>query len=316
MQSCDLTVVICTHNRRELLARTIASLNEAQRPRDARVTLLVIANACTDDTADWLDDYARESGSRDELPLAFEEEPVPGKSRALNHAIGLIRTGRVALVDDDQRVHAGFLRGVCAAFDRHPDVNLFCGRLVADWDGSEPSWVHEAGPYRIYPLPVPTFDLGSMSREVPEGVATPGGGIIFFRCKLFDRVGPFDETLGPKGHDLGGAEDIDWVRRARFMGERVVYVPDALQYHCVNAGRLRLPYVARKAYHRTSSRLRISRNPTLDGGVPLYMYRKAIAYLVAALTSLTGNRRRFYVVRLAATLGEIAGARSRRVEAT
>ncbi len=45
-----LTVLICTHNRVELLTNAISSLNAATRPEGWQVGLLVAANACSDGT--------------------------------------------------------------------------------------------------------------------------------------------------------------------------------------------------------------------------------------------------------------------------
>jgi GT2 family glycosyltransferase len=53
--SADLAIVICTHNRVELLERTLASLNRARRPR-GHIEVLAIANACTDDTVSFCGD--------------------------------------------------------------------------------------------------------------------------------------------------------------------------------------------------------------------------------------------------------------------
>ena len=44
-----LTILICTHNRADLLERVLVSLNAAKRPVTP-VQILVAANACTDDT--------------------------------------------------------------------------------------------------------------------------------------------------------------------------------------------------------------------------------------------------------------------------
>jgi GT2 family glycosyltransferase len=313
--SGDLTIVICTHNRVALLERTIASLNRAARPIGWDAYLLVVANACTDGTEAFLERYARDAATQGWLPMRHVEEPAPGKSRALNLAIKLIDTAAVAYVDDDHRVDEGFVKNVCKALDAYPDASLFCGRIVPDWDGREPAWVHDTGPYRIYPLPVPRFEIGSKPRRLEPGTATPGGGNLFLRTELFDRVGEFSLDFGPTGHDLGGAEDIEWVKRAIATGAILQYDPSVLQYHYVDQERLRYSYLARKAYLRSSSIMRIS--PELGTGrrVPLYMYRKAGTYLIAALGALANEKRRFYLVRLAAALGEIDGVRKRSIAA-
>ncbi len=302
-----LTVLICTHNRRELLSRTIASLNRAQRPAAVPVSLLVMANACSDDTMAWLADYAARAEAAGWLPLAFDHEPQAGKSKALNRAVPMVSTPWLSFVDDDHRVDEGYLCAVADAFARYPEAGLFCGRIVPDWDGSEPPWVHDEGPYRIYPLPVPRFELGDVPLRVEPDTATPGGGNLAVRTALFAAVGDFLLDFGPHGHDLGGAEDIEWVKRAMTMGHLLQYEPLMLQYHYVDTERLQLGYLMRKSFQRSSSIIRLSKDVGRDGRIPRFMFRKAAEYALGVLSSLNTGRRRFYLVRLAAALGEIHG---------
>lgn len=173
----SLTVLICTHNRAELLLRTLHHLRVARLPENWAVTILVVANACVDSTGEKIAQFAQQLGG--ELSLEWINEPVPGKSHALNRALPLIHSEMVAFVDDDHRVHPDYLVNICAAGDDYPEVGLFCGRILPDWDGSEPDWVHDNGPYRIYPLPVPRFDQGDEPQRLTPDVAIPGGGIFF-----------------------------------------------------------------------------------------------------------------------------------------
>jgi len=305
-----LTILICTHDRAGLLERTLASLNSAHRPADWMIDILVAANACSDSTHAFLDDYRRHATDRGWLPLTWFAEPTPGKSHALNSALPRLTGGLVAFVDDDHRVDAAYLEAVCAAADTYPQTGLFCGRILPDWDGNEPSWVHDKGPYRIYPLPVPRFDLGDVSRAVTAELAIPGGGNLFLRTDWLSRVGHFNPDLGPTGHDLGGSEDMDWVLRALQLGVQLRYIPDAVQHHYVDTRRLTLPYIIKKAYKRTASTVLL--DPRLQGHkVPRYLYRKLAGYVLATLTAIGQARRRFYLVRTAATLGEFSGYRQR-----
>jgi GT2 family glycosyltransferase len=216
----------------------------------------------------------------------------------------------VAFVDDDHRVDIGYLAAACRASDAYPQAALFCGRILPDWDGKEPAWVHDKGPHRIYPLPVPRFELGDAPRAVTPELAIPGGGNLLLRTELLGRVGNFNTDLGPTGHDLGGSEDMDWVLRALRLGARLQYVPDVVQHHYVDTARLTLPYIVKKAYKRTATTVML--DPNLSGcRVPRYLYRKLAGYALAALTATNQARRRFYLVRTAATLGEFAGYRQR-----
>jgi cellulose synthase/poly-beta-1,6-N-acetylglucosamine synthase-like glycosyltransferase len=306
-----LTVLISSHNRAGLLERTLRYLNEARRPRDWSIDVLVAANACTDATHAFLDRYVRDrsvapaAGGR--LRVRWVAEPRAGKSHALNCAIPLLTSDRVAFVDDDHRVDIAYLESVCSAAMAYPDADIFCGRILPDWNGSEPPWVHDEGPYRIYPLPIPRYDLGDHPLATPHETATPGGGNLVLRTALFDRVGDFSVAYGPVGRGLGGAEDHEWVLRAIASGARVQYVPDIVQYHFVDPTRLKLGYVMRKAYERSASAVRLAGTGNRKRLVPAYMFRKAGEYSIAVLTSSGPQQRRFQLVRLAASLGEIKG---------
>ena len=304
-----LTVVICTHNRVELLLRTLDYLNACRYPQGWQVQALVVANACSDDTIQCLTRFHKEAA--DGLSLTWIEEPVPGKSNALNSAIPKIQSDLVAFVDDDHRVDRDYLVHICRTADTYPEADLFCGRILPDWDGTEPDWVHDTGPFRMYPLPVPRFDQGDEPKVLGLGTAIPGGGNLFLRTKWLGYVGNFSADYGPNGHNLGGAEDLEWVKRALRMGARLQYVPEVLQYHYVDLKRLTLTYVLKKAFLRSASTVRLA-DDQHGAGVPAFMYRKIARYLFAALFSGRWQVRRFYLVRSAAALGEVQGYRRRR----
>ncbi len=302
----DLTILICTHNRVGLLEKTLASINQAARPDNRQIDILVVANACSDGTADFLEQYTRDTDNKNYLPLTWLEEKTPGKSHALNRAIPVLTSMFVAMVDDDHRVDPNFLNGIFNAISDYPQATLFCGRILPDWNGSEPVWVHDTGRYRIYPLPVPRYDYGNQPQSVtPEGqLPLPGGGNLFLKREVFDRIGGFSTELGPHGHDLGGGEDSEFVLRALTAGEKIQYVPDVVQHHYVDLERFEFRYILQKSYQRSRS---VSRVHHKGQAIPLYMWRKLAEYLGSAVFSVSWPRTRFFLVRLAATLGEIRG---------
>lgn len=296
-----LTVLLCTHNRVELLARVLRSLNAARRPEGWSLRLFVVANACTDGTHDFLTHYPE---AEDALPLEWIAEPTPGKSNALNRALPLMNDAVIAFVDDDHRVHADYLAEVVAAMERWPEAGVICGRILPDWDGSEPEWVHDEGPYRIYPLPVPRYDQGDEDFEIDADGPIPGGGNLAVRLEVITDTGPFSTELGPTGHDLGGSEDADWILRALEAGARLHYAPRMVQYHYVDTERLTLSYIARKGYQRSRS---VTRVRSEHESVPRYMWRKIATYGAKLVFSWQPQARRFYLVRLASALGEASG---------
>jgi len=101
---------------------------------------------------------------------------------------------------------------------------------------------------------------------------------------------------------------MEWIKRALSLGARLWYVPEAVQYHFVDPARLNLMYLLTKAYKRSATAI-LHAAESSPHGVPRYLYRKLAVYGLKAVTALAAERRRFYLVRTAAALGEIAGYR-------
>ncbi|MBE0472483.1 MAG: glycosyltransferase family 2 protein [Methyloprofundus sp.] len=301
----NLTVTICTHNRAELLLKTISSINSAAISNQAQLSILVIANNCSDDTIYCLQNYQSKQKLENLLPLVYAEEPKPGKSNALNTGLKLIKDGWICFVDDDHRLDNHYFQTVINAITNYPETNLFCGRIIPDWTGEEPEWAHETDEFKITPYPVPYFDLGEESLTLTASTSIPGGGNLIVAREVFDKVGNFSIALGPKGHDLMGSEDSDFVLRALQAGETLRYIPDIIQYHYVNPEHFKLRFLIKKSFQRNRSITLIHRPERAR--IPLYLWSKLTQYLVGTLFSFNLNKSRFYLTRFAGVLGQIAG---------
>jgi len=302
-----IQVLICTHNRVELLERTLQFINKAKKPNNCSISLFIVANACTDETITFLKAYQNTETELKHLPLTWFEEPKPGKSNALNSAIPKLKATITAMVDDDHRVDENYFVALNNAFTHYPDADFFCGKIIPDWNGSEPHWIHDQGKYRIYPLPVPRFDLGEQAIQVNRTIAVPGGGNLAIKTKLFKVIGEFSTELGPTGHNLGGGEDYDWVIRAYDAKAKLQYIPGMIQFHYVDNDRLVLSYLLKKSFERTSSVMQLSQAAQTYSGFlfPRYLLKKIVIYLFHFIFSLTNSAKRFYLMRLAAAFGEI-----------
>lgn len=297
-----LTLLICTHNRWQLLEQLLNSLNAASRPESWEIGVLVAANACSDETHQFLQIYPSQPSTNAWLKIDWFAEPIAGKSHALNSAIKRVEGDLIALVDDDQRIATDFLINLSKLADRNQDISIFCGKLIPDWDGTEPAWMRQ-GPYTIYPLPVPYFEPAKKECAIFEGDLPPGGN-LFVRREVFDRAGGFSTELGPQGHNLGGGEDTAFILKALSIGERILYSPDVVQFHYVDPARLKLGFLMRFAYQRTYAAVRLGSG---TGKMPAYVWRKLATYATNAIFSFASHRRQFYLIRTAAAIGEIKG---------
>lgn len=309
--SRELLVVICTHNRKDLLLQTLGSL-DADLASDTHgsaqhCALLVVLNNCSDGSAEALAALAAHRPA-DAVPLYWLEESRPGKSYALNAAIAASVHPLLAFVDDDQLVETDFVAAILRGARQYPEDTIFCGRMVPAWDGSEPDWVHAQPPYRIPIRPFPEFDLGSSDFLLAADARMPSGGNLVVRRRVFDAAGVFDTTLGPTGHDLLGGEDHEFLQRAVAAGHRPRYLADMKQLHTIDPIRMETGYTLRKSFLRSSSGARIH-HP--DQTLRPFMFTKLFGHIMRALLTFNRNRRFYYMVRSAASLGEMYAAATR-----
>lgn len=300
-----LTIVICTHNRAELLLKTLESIDKAVIPRQVDISVLVVANACIDNTVKKLQEHQQWQIDNNLLPIYCVEESKAGKSYALNKALTLITGGWICFIDDDQRIDEDYYQAVIDAIVGYPDASMFCGKLIPDWTGDEPVWIHEQGIYKISPIPIPDYDLGGNPRLLSEEDFIPSGGNLIINQEVFEKIGNFSENLGPTGHNLVGSEDTDLILRALSSNEKLRYIPGIIQYHYVDSLRFKLPYLVLMNYQRNRSFTLSSYRSSTP--VPNYLWLKLVQYIAGALFSFNSRGIRCYLTKTAAILGQIVG---------
>jgi arylsulfatase A-like enzyme/glycosyltransferase involved in cell wall biosynthesis len=299
-----LALVVCTYNRSASLIQTLDSIYGCGYDGAQPVAILVVANACRDDTLARLAEF-RDAHARAPLALAWIEETRAGKSFALNAGIAYSTADVLCFIDDDQTVAPGFISRLREGLAAHPDDAMYCGRIWPAWDGSEAAWVHTQGAYAIPIRPFPEFDLGTETFAIKPHARYPSGGNLAVRRCVLDAVGGFSVALGPTGHNLAGGEDHDFVKRAVDKGFTLRYLPAMRQLHAIDPARMGLVYTLRKSFQRSRASFLI--RPGNYRPQP-YMARKILGHLVNATFTLDARRRFFYLVRLAASVGELSGA--------
>jgi len=222
-----LSVLIATRNRAAMLARTLRSLDAAQATGVADCEILVVDNGSTDSTPAFLDRWAAASSGRQHLCV-----PQPGKCRALNQALTVARAPLLAFTDDDVEVNPQWLLAIVTFFGAYPQYDAAMGRVHVP-----PAAEHDAtlqallAAYRVVPL----FDKGDAVQDLSEMY----GCNIAVRRHVFDRIGNFNERLGPP---FNAGEDLDLARRIVRAGMRIGYMPEALVHHEVDPRRLTPEY--------------------------------------------------------------------------
>jgi GT2 family glycosyltransferase len=207
-----ISVVVCTMNRPEALARCLHALLAADPP-PAEVVVV-------------------DQGSQPlEEALRARVEYVPmedrGVSRARNHGAAAAQHDLLAFTDDDCVPAPGWIGAIAAAYDEGGDG--VTGRVL--------------------PLPGHATGVAVSSRtsahrrtfsgpgQVPWDIGT--GGNLSLHRRALDAVGGFDEALGP-GTRGRAAEDVDLLYRVVAAGFAIRYEPRAVVYHELKSRRTRV----------------------------------------------------------------------------
>lgn len=215
------SIVIPTRARPDYLAVALASIAPQAQATGAEV--LVVDDAGPSAQTRRL---AERFGAR------YEPHPEPlGLNVARNTGVERSTGELVVFVDDDVEVAEGWLAALLDAAEAHPGVEVLTGPIVPRLEGSPPRSCGREGP------PITSLQLGPEDR--PTRFAW--GANMAIRRGAFERVGPFDASLG-----VGGDEQ-EWQER---LGADALYIAKAALVHRRSAADARLRPLCRAAYGR------------------------------------------------------------------
>lgn len=203
----DVSVLIATRDRPALLADAVASILEG----DVLPAEIVVG------------DQSAHSGrlprGRGACVVRRVHLASSGLSRSRNQAAAAARQSVLAFVDDDVLVRPAWLAALYAAVEARDGRTVATGRVVA----GAPE-VPGAFQVAVRDDPTPAVYVGRQARDV-----LAGGNMAIARS-AFERVGGFDERLGP-GTAFPAAEDNDLSLRLLDAGHALAYVPEAVVVH-------------------------------------------------------------------------------------
>lgn len=220
----EMIVVIPTHNRAELLGRTLRSLAECSRPERYRCTY-VVENGGEFGAAE----VAREADRSLNVQYRFVR---PGnKCLALNSVLEEIDSALVVFFDDDIRFSSHVLVQYSNAAGDSTTGRFFGGPMGVDYEESPPAWLKT-----FLPQSAAGFHL-----DPPSGVAQGAA----FRCDWFlgcnwsafssdlKACGGFDPAVGPGGYTGAAGQEGAMQMELVKHGSLGMYLPDATVWHYV-----------------------------------------------------------------------------------
>jgi len=235
----DISVVIATHNRAEVLRESLMHLVRLDRS-GVDVEFVVVDNNSSDSTQEVL---AAFSGR---LPLRYLFEPKPGQNCARNRALAEGGLGRViAFTDDDIEPDENWLQVIKSVSHLNPDCSIFGGAIYPIWPAvSLPIWIRNDF--------IQQFGYAANSYSDSECFYEknqyPTSGNFWIRRELMSNGRRFDESIAwhPKSRIM--ATETVFLQRLCQEGYKMFYTPDAVVGHKISPEQLTLRYLMKRAY--------------------------------------------------------------------
>lgn len=229
----ELSVVVCTRDRPEMLRSCLASLAaQVRTPRE----VIVVDNSPARSAQTV-------AAGRDNV--RYVHEPRPGLSRARNAGVAAASGELVAFTDDDVSVPPDWTGEVVRAF-ADPTVDAMTGLVLpASLDTpAQRAFQLDFGGFtsRFQPLRFGPVFLERTRAMGPQVWRVGAGANMAFRRKVFAELGGFDERLGAGAS--GCSEDSEYWYRILAAGGVCLYEPRAwvLHHHRAEWAALRRQY--------------------------------------------------------------------------
>ena len=266
----DLSVIIVSWNVHDLLQRCLESIprpteviwGKASRaaatgPVAAELSLeiIVVDNASTDGSVEML-----RVGYPDVKLIANEDNR--GFSVANNQGIDVAQGRYAMLLNPDTEIVGNALQKLVKYADQHPGVAMVVPQL-RNPDGTvqssrrrfptlwtalfESTWLEPCAPACL----LEGYYVGDQPDEEVQDVDWVTGAAMLVRREAIDGVGPLDEDF------FMYSEELDWCKRLREGGWRIVYLPTAQVIH--HAGKSSEQVVAARHRHFQTSKVRYFR---------------------------------------------------------
>jgi glycosyltransferase involved in cell wall biosynthesis len=233
-----VSVAMCTWNRAASLGHALASMEKLVVPEEPGWEILVVNNACTDETDAVIARYAPR------LPIRRLLEPQPGVSNARNCALDAVTGDLLVWVDDDCSVDPRWIGEYRAAAERYPEAAFFGGAIEASFESPPPLWLETewSRVCDVYAVRSPERDGAPV-----EPSLLPFGANFAVRAEVQRRY-RYLPSLGRRGDAMLGGEETEVMLRMLRDGHRGVWVPGARVQHRVTSDRLTEGYL-RRFYH-------------------------------------------------------------------
>ncbi len=232
----QLSIVVCTYNRKVLLRKTLDSLLNQTLHRQL-YEVVIVDNNSTDGTSQAIAQLLRENTS-----VKLVAEKKQGLSNARNRGWEEAQGRYVAFIDDDALADKNWAKELVDTFHRStPSPDVVGGIIVPFFEVLPPSWFDEAKEYRTW---------GGEERILQGREAAYGfsGSNMAFKNEIMNLHGKFNADFGMEGDEIGLGEETEYFMRLSKKKCILHYNPKIIVHHWTPKAKLKLGYQLRRSY--------------------------------------------------------------------
>ncbi len=229
----ELSIIICTYNRQEYITKALHSLTR-QTLDNTLYEIIIINNNSTDKTDQLCRYFLEEFQNRHTIKYAIE--PKAGLSNARNKGLEIAEGGIITYMDDDAIANEDFAQNILRTFEKNPAYDALGGKVLPVFpDGKDPEWLS-----KYLNGMVTKVDYGNSPGDFNHKY--PAGCNMSFRKELFQELGPFNSSLTIR------SDDKYMFLKLRSNNKKIVYAPDVIVHHHIDAYRLTPEYLKNQSY--------------------------------------------------------------------
>ncbi|HZG86177.1 glycosyltransferase [Paenibacillus sp.] len=228
----EISIVICTYNRADVLERTLTYLLGVNGINLTEV--IIVDNNSTDHTRQIVEKFVPRFQR-----MIYVLEIKQGLSIARNTGVKRAQAPIIAFLDDDAFPEKHWCKSILEGFQVNDKIMALGGIIELEFDGERPSWLLP----QLEPL-YSCLDLGDTQGPFPN-LLHPLGANMAFRCEVFHQH-KFPENLGRKGKSLLSGEEsylFSLIRRDKGI---IYYFPKMKVRHFVAKDRLSKDWLIRR----------------------------------------------------------------------
>lgn len=226
-----LSIIIVSHNTKELFPPLLKSINEAVRFWDQETEIIIIDNASCDGSPEFI---------REQFPniILISNKNNLGYAKANNQGFNAAKGDYLLLLNSDTLLTQNVISKMISYLEKHPEVDAETCKLVLQNGKIDPachrgfptpwaSLTYYLGLERLFPRLkfFSNYHLWYKPLDKIHEIDSPSGAFYLVRKEAINRIGPFDEKFFMYG------EDLDLSFRIKKAGWKIIYNPTSEATH-------------------------------------------------------------------------------------